>query len=138
MDDSKTQQSLFVDKISINNWHKTHHLGELILPDELVEKLTGDLLELHEVVLLAEKNLLKEEDPTFPIFIAKVPEGLGFVTEAEHGGPLHGDPLFVRFDDIFGVFHMHPLHPSIVRLVALRMAHQIKMDDIQDLVIVDP
>ena len=107
----------FVDRIPIKNWHTTHHLGKSILPANLVEKLSGHLLDLHEIVLVMETRLLEQENPTYPVFIAKVPKRLGFVTEDG------ADLLFVRFDDIFRMFHMLPLHPSMVRLVALKLAH---------------
>ena len=58
---------------------------------------------------------------------------MGFVTEEEHGAP-----FFVRFDDIFRMNHMQPLHPSMVRLVALSMAHKISLENTPNLMIVDP
>ena len=70
---------------------------------------------------------------TYPVFIAKVSKGLGFLTEADDA-----NLLFLRFDDIFRMFHMLPLHLSMVCLVALKLAHQIKMEDTPDIVIVDP
>ena len=99
-----------------------HHLGKSILPADCVEKLRGHLLDLHEVVVVIETKLL----------IAMVPDRLGFVREEG------ADLLFVRFDDIFAMFHMLPLHPSIVRLVALEMAHQIKLEDTLGILMVDP
>ena len=109
-----------------------HHLGKSILPADCVEKLRGHLLDLHEVVVVIETKLLEQPTPTYPLFIAKVPDRLGFVRE--DGANL----LFVRFDDIFRMFHMLPLHPSMVRLVALHMAYQIKMEDTPEIVVVDP
>jgi hypothetical protein len=124
--------SRFVDRIPIKDWHKMHHLGRSILPADRVKQLRGHLLDLHEVVLVVERKLLDQEAPTYPLFIANVPERLGFVRE--NGADL----LFVRFDDIFAVYHSLPLHPSIVRLVALQMAHQIKMENTPGIVMVDP
>ena len=69
-----------------------------------------------------------------PAFIAKVPnaEQFGFVTTGVAG------EIFVRFDDIFRMYHMHALHPSIVRLVALSMAHQLCIKDTSGIAIMDP
>ena len=138
VDDSKSRpeqgtDNRFVDRIPIKNWHTTHQLAKSILPDWLVKKLSGDLLDLHELVIFMDTKLFQEKDPTYQVFIAKVPKGLGFLTEADDA-----DLLFLRFDDIFRMFHMLPLHPSMVRLVALKLAHQIKMEDTPDIVIVDP
>ena len=70
---------------------------------------------LHDGVLFQEERLLKEKDPTYPVFSAKVPEidALGFVTKDSE------DVLLLRFNDIFNIYHMYALHPSIVRLVPL-------------------
>ena len=57
------------------------------------------------------------------VFFAKVPkiDALGFVTKDS------GDVILVRFNDIFIMYHMYPLNPSIVHLVALSMAHHLLM-----------
>jgi hypothetical protein len=65
------------------------------------------------------------KDPAYPIFTVKVPEGLGFVEEHPT------DVLFLRFDDIFNMFHMKRLHPTMVRLFALNMAHHVMKEKTQ-------
>ena len=81
-----------------------------------------------------EERLLRQDDPTYPVFIAKVPdtEKSSFVTTGIAG------EIFVRFDDIFRVYHMHALHPSLVRLVALSMQHQLCKEETPQLAIMDP
>ena len=66
--------------------------------------------------------------------MAKVPdsEQCAFVTTSS------ADVIFLRFDDIFRTFHMHALHPSIVRLVALSLAHQLCIEDTPGIAIMDP
>ena len=110
-----------MDRLPIIDWHSVHHMGKAMMLPRLVNLLTGDMRSLHEGVLYNEERLLKEEDPTYPVFHAKVPEidGLGFVTKDSE------DVIVLRFNDIFNMYHMYALHPSIVRLVALSMAHQI-------------
>ena len=81
-----------------------------------------------------EGRLLQEDDPTYPVFITKVPDlqQFGFVTTGS------ADVIFVRFDDNFRMFHMHVLHPSIVRLLALSLAHQLCIEDTPGIAIMDP
>ena len=71
---------------------------------------------LHESVLYSENKLLKESRNVYPLYIAKVPKIMGFFHETP------GDMLFVRFDDIFDMYHMKALHRSMVRLFVLSMA----------------
>ena len=79
-------------------------------------------------------RLLQDNNPTYPVFLAKVPdaERFGFVTTNS------ADVLIMRFDDIFRMYHMQPLHPSIFRLVALNMAHQICIEETPHITIMDP
>jgi hypothetical protein len=55
--------------------------------------------------------------PTYPLFVAKVSEGIGFV----HKHP--ADVFFLRIEDIFSIFHMNRLHENMVRLFALSEAY---------------
>ena len=57
---------------------------------------------------------------------------MGFLDETP------GDMLFVRFDDIFDMYHMKALHRSMVRLFVLSMAHRLINDNTPDIVIIDP
>ena len=123
-----------MDRVVIHNWHSIHQLGQPMLPERLAKLLTGDMRSLHDGILFMEKRLLQERDPTYPVIIAKVPdvERFGFVTTGVAA------EIFLRFDDIFRMFHMQPLHPSIVRLVALSMAHQLCIEDTPVVAIMDP
>src|ERR1041385_5793959 len=101
------------------NWHEIHELGKPMLPPKLLEIVTSDMRNLHNAILYVETNLAKDDNPTYPLYIGKVPEGLGFVDKYP------GDLFFLRFNDIFDMFHMNALHPSMVRLAALSLAHQL-------------
>jgi hypothetical protein len=46
--------------------------------------------------------------------------------------------MFIRYDDIFGLFHMHQLDRNLVRLVSLSMAHDIFMENTPHIAIMDP
>ena len=68
----------------------------------------------------------------YPVFVAKVLEGKGFV-DGDIGGT-----IVLRFDDIFAMFNLHPLHYTFVRLFSLSMEMRIIRDKTPDIVIVDP
>ena len=68
----------------------------------------------------------------YPVFVAKVPEGKGFVDGAI------GGTIVLRFDDIFAMFNLHPLHYTFVRQFLLSMEMRIIRDKTPDIVIVDP
>ena len=68
----------------------------------------------------------------YPIFVAKVPAGKGFVDNAI------GGTIVLRFDDIFAMFNLYPLHYTFVRLFSLSMEMRIIRDKTPDIVIVDP
>ena len=83
-----------MDRLPILDWHSVHHMGKAMMPPRLVKLLTGDMGSLHEGVLFHENRLLKEENPTYPVFHAKVPEidGLGFITRDS------GNVILLRFE----------------------------------------
>ncbi|KAK1666234.1 hypothetical protein QYE76_054393 [Lolium multiflorum] len=120
-----------LDKLP-NNWRPLHHLGEPMLPEHVVKKLTPDMRSLHETVLHVENLLLKSKDPGYPLFVAKVPTGMNFVEKYP------ADLCFIRFNDIFSVFRMQMLHFSVVRLVALSLSSQIVKEGTPTIAIMDP
>ena len=87
---------------------------------------------LHDYVLMVERQLLGMTSPTYPLFVARVPKNMGFVDK------WGGDVFFLRFDDIFSMFHLHRLHPTLVRLVTLNMAHQDIKENTPGIAIMDP
>ena len=94
--------------------------------------MSGEMKALHEQVLYCESKLLREALHVYPVFIAKVPRLPGFL----HENP--GDTLFVRFDDIFNMYHMKALHRSMVRLFVLSMARRLINDNTgPDIMIID-
>jgi hypothetical protein len=46
--------------------------------------------------------------------------------------------IVLRFDDIFAMFNLHPLHYTFIRLFSLSMEMRIIRDKTPDIVIVDP
>jgi hypothetical protein len=57
-------------------------------------------------------------------------------TGIRHRSP--GDMFFLKFDDIFEMFHCRRLNPTLVRLVALSMSHQLIQENTPKLTILDP
>ena len=56
-----------------------------MLPTNLLNTATGAMRSLHDSVLYMEKRRLSENDVAYPVFVAKVPEGKGFVDSAIGG-----------------------------------------------------
>ncbi|XP_073368073.1 uncharacterized protein [Aegilops tauschii subsp. strangulata] len=111
---------------------RVHVAGRPMLPTNLLNAATGAMRSLHDSVLSLEKRRLSENDVAYPVFVAKVPEGKGFVDSAIAG------MIVLRFDDIFAMFNLHPLHYTFVRLFSLSMEMRIIRDKTPDIVIVDP
>ena len=63
--------------------------GRPMLPTNLLNVATGAMRSLHDSVLSLEKRRLRENDVAYPVFVAKVPEGKGFVDSAV-GGTISG------------------------------------------------
>jgi hypothetical protein len=51
-----------------------------------------------------EKRRLAEKDQTYLVFVAKVTAGKGFIDSTV------GHMIFLRFDDIFDMLNLNPLH----------------------------
>ena len=121
----------FMDKLP-TKWRDIHCIGQPILPAEVVSKLTGEMQSVHNTVLHLEEDLLKERHPSYPLFVAKVPSGVGFVDQ--HPAEL----FFIRFDDVFNVFHLRRLDRTLVRLVTLSVAHDCTSEKTPNIAIMDP
>ncbi|KAK1613543.1 hypothetical protein QYE76_019060 [Lolium multiflorum] len=133
----KKSGDVAASKIVVNDklptpWRKLHHIGQPMLPAHVVDKLTPDMRNVHETILMKEKLLLKERNPSYPILIAKVPTGFGFVNTYP------ADLIFIRYEDIFRLLHMQQLDRNLVRLVSLSMAHDIAMENTAHIAIMDP
>ncbi|XP_073355241.1 uncharacterized protein [Aegilops tauschii subsp. strangulata] len=111
---------------------RVHVAGRPMLPTNMLNAATGAMRSLHDSVLSLEKRRLRENDVAYPVFVAKVPEGKGFVDSAA------GGTIVLRFDDIFAMLNLHPLHYTFVRLFSLSMEMRIIRDKTPDIVIVDP
>jgi hypothetical protein len=111
---------------------RVHVAGRPMLPGNMLKAATGSMRSLHDCVLYMEKRRLSEKDVAYPVFVAKVPEGRGFVDSTI------GRMIILRFDDIFAMFNLYPLHYTFIRLFSLSMEMRIIRDQTPDIVIVDP
>uniref|UniRef100_A0ACD5WW35 Uncharacterized protein n=1 Tax=Avena sativa TaxID=4498 RepID=A0ACD5WW35_AVESA len=109
-----------------------HYIGESMLPEHIVKTLTPDMRSLHEFILYAERALLKDKNPSYPVFTVRVPTNCGFVTTSPT------DLFFIRYEDVFRLFHMFRLERNLVRLISLSMAHDIIVEKTPHIAIMDP
>ena len=103
-----------------------------MLPKDMLACATSDMRSLHEAILTIETRLLREKHPSYPVFMAKVPLNMGFITT------LPADMIILRFSEIFNLFHLYRLDHSLVRLFSLSMAMTVKRDQTPGVAILDP
>ena len=112
---------------------RVHEAGQPILSRDLLRLADGCMLPLQNAILKLEDNLLKEEDPNYPVFTVKVPNDLAdFVHEAP------ADLFFISYEDVFKLFHYRRLDYNLVRLYALNQAMRIRRDNTPYVKVVDP
>ena len=75
---------------------------------------------------------MSQKNPMYTLFAVKVPQNLGFVDT------FPADEFYLRFEDIFDIYHFQHLHPSFVRLFALCMAATIAKEEIPGIAVADP
>ena len=106
--------------------------GRAMLPTNMLNAATGAMQSLHDSVLSLQKRRLRENDVAYPVFVAKVPKGKGFVDNSI------GRTIVLRFDDIHAMLNLHLLHYTFVRLFSLSMEMRIPHDKSPAIVIADP
>ena len=87
---------------------------------------------LHSAILYLEECLLKEKDPSYPVFQVRVPEDPDFVHEEP------ADLLFIAFEDVFNLFHLRRLDYNMFRLYAINLQLKIKRELPPQVAVVDP
>ena len=109
-----------------------HVAGRPMLPKDMLDIATSDMQSVHNSVLTLEKMLLREENPSYPVFMAKVPLNMGFIASVP------ADMIILRFSEIFNLFHLKRLDHSLIRLFSLSMSMSIKRDQTPSVAILDP
>jgi hypothetical protein len=120
------------DSVPIVNAPLLHVAGTPMLPKDALEAITGDLRRLHDRVLSSELDLLRSEEPGYPLYMVDVPTRRGFVDTS----PV--DLFFLRFDYIFKMYLMRRLDFMFVRLYALHMNYIIRKEQISQIAVADP
>jgi hypothetical protein len=109
-----------------------HVAGRPMLPNDMLAIATSDMQSVHNSILTLEKMLLREKHPSYPVFMAKVPLNMGFITSVP------ADMIILRFSEIFNLFHLKRLDNSLIRLFSLSMSMSIKRDRTPNVAILDP
>jgi hypothetical protein len=107
-------------------------MGALMLNERMLKACSADMQSLHDSVLYIEQRQLDENDSTYPLYMAKVPKGKGFVEAVP------ADIMLLRFADIFDIFHMYRLYQTLIRLFSLSIQMQIIRDKTPGIAVVDP
>src|SRR4051812_786753 len=76
--------------------------------------------------------LLREKNPSYLVFMAKVPLDMGFVNNVP------ADMIIVRFSEIFNLFHLKRLDHSLIFMFSLSLSMTIRRDQTQNVAILDP
>ena len=111
---------------------RVHEAGKPILPGDLIRVASGAMHNLHSTILYLEECLLKEKDPSYPVFQVRVPEDPDFVHEEP------ADLLFIAFEDVFNLFHLRRLDYNMVRLYAINLQLKIKRELPPQVTVADP
>jgi hypothetical protein len=69
------------------------------MTDEQVANASGAIVNLMHGILFLEEGLLKETNPSYPVFTVKVPADVGFDDD------LPADIFFISYEDVFKLFN---------------------------------
>jgi hypothetical protein len=86
-----------------------HEAGKPIMTDEQVANMSGAMLNLMHGILFLEEGLLKETNPSYPVFMVKVPADVGLVDDHP------ADIFFISYEDVFKLFNTKWLDYNLVR-----------------------
>src|SRR4051812_33641074 len=87
---------------------------------------------VHNIILTLERMLLREKNPSYPVFMAKVPLNMGFINNVP------ADIIIMRFSEIFNLFHLKRLDHSLIHLFSLSLSTSIRRDNTPSVAILDP
>jgi hypothetical protein len=111
---------------------RVHVFGEPMLIKRLYDAAPGPMRSLVDGVWHMDERRLKEKDNGYPVYVAKVPSGHGFVDSG------FAQKIFLRYDDIFAMLNSYPLHYTFVRLYSISKAMRIIRDKTPGIAIADP
>jgi hypothetical protein len=94
--------------------------------------MMGDMKDVHDTILYLEDEPLKARNLGYLVHVVKVPIDMGFMDKYP------GDLFFIRFEEILTVFHLLRMDKNLAHLVSLSMAHDIIVENIPRVAIMDP
>src|SRR3954469_7476077 len=109
-----------------------HVVGRPMLPPKMLDIATSDMQSVHNSILTLERMLLREKNPSYPVFTAKVPLNMGFINNVP------ADMIIMRFSEIFNLFHLKRLDHSLIRLFSLSLSMTIMRDQTPNVAILYP
>ena len=109
-----------------------HVAGRAMLPKDMLDLATSDMQSVHHSIMALEKMFLREENPSYPVFMAKVPLNMGFINTIPE------DMIILRFLEIFNLYHLKRLYNSLIRLFSLSLSMSIRRDKTPSVTILDP
>jgi hypothetical protein len=109
-----------------------HKARKPIMSDEQVANASGAMVNLMHGIMFLEEGLLKETNPSYPIFTAKVPTDVGFIDDHP------ADIFFISYEDVFKLFNAKRLDYNVVRLYALQRAMKVNREQNPSIAIADP
>ncbi|KAK1631104.1 hypothetical protein QYE76_005419 [Lolium multiflorum] len=111
---------------------RVHVSGQRMLIQRLYDAAPGPMRSLVDGIQFMEERRIREKDHGYPVYVAKVPSGHGFVDSG------YAEKIFLRYDDIFAMLNSYPLHYTFIRLYSLSKAMRIIRNNIPDIAIADP
>src|SRR3954452_1167853 len=99
-----------------------HVAGRAMLPKDMLDLANSDMQSVHHSIMALEKILLREENPSYSVFMAKVPLNMGFINT------IPADMIILRFSEIFNLYHLKRLDHSLIRLFSLSLSMSIRRD----------
>jgi hypothetical protein len=109
-----------------------HEAGKPIMTDKQVTHVSGAMVNLMHGILFLEEGLLKETNPSYPIFMVKVLVDVGFVDDHP------ADIFFISYEDVFKLFNAKRLDYNLVHLFALQQAMKVNREENPGVTIVNP
>jgi hypothetical protein len=109
-----------------------HEAGKPIMIEEQVAHASGVMVNPMHGILFLEEGLLKETNPSYPVFTVKVPADVGFVDDHPT------DIFFISYEDVFKLFNAKRLDYNLVRLYALQRAMKVNREENPGVAIADP
>jgi hypothetical protein len=109
-----------------------HEAGKPIMTEEQVAHASGAMVSLMHGILFLEEGLLKETNPSYPVFTMKVLADVGFIDDHL------ADIFFISYENVFKLFNAKRLDYNLVRLYVLQRAMKVNREENPGVAIADP